>query len=121
MVGTAFVCAMRLACALLLFLVLATPARAAGPQIGISDDRILLAGGSEADKAVADWSALGIQQVRILALWSRIAGPSPGADKDWSQLANAVDRVVGAGMEPLLTITGPGPLWTSRRAERGVP
>ena len=120
MVGTTFVCAMRLASALLLFLVLAAPARAAGPQIGISDDRILLAGGSEADKAVADWSALGIQQVRILALWSRIAGPSPGADKDWSQLDHAVNRVVGAGMEPLLTITGPGPLWTSRRSERGV-
>ena len=91
------------------------------PELGIADDRILLAGGPEADEAVADWQALGIQQVRIFALWSRIAGPSPSAGKDWAQLDHAVNRVVDAGMKPLLTITGPGPLWTSRRAERGDP
>jgi hypothetical protein len=114
---------MRLALATLLtLLVVAAPAHAAGsPQLGIADDRILLAGGPEADEAVADWKALGIQQVRIYALWSRIAGPSPAAGSDWSQLDHAVNRVVDAGMEPLLTITGPGPLWTSRRAERGDP
>ena len=107
--------------ALLALLVFAAPARAAGPELGIADDRILLAGGAEADEAVAEWSALGVQQVRIYALWSRIAGPSRGADKDWAQLDHAVNRVVDAGMEPLLTITGPGPLWTSRRSERGDP
>jgi hypothetical protein len=114
---------MRIAiAALLALLVLAAPAHAAGsPQLGIADDRILLAGGPEADEAVADWAALGIQQVRIYALWSRIAGPSPAVGRDWDQLDHAVNRVVDAGMEPLLTITGPGPLWTSRRAERGDP
>lgn len=113
---------MRLAfAALLALLVFAAPARAAGPQLGIADDRILLNGGPAADEAVAEWAALGIEQVRIYALWSRIAGPSPSADKDWAQLDHAVNRVVDAGMEPLLTITGPGPLWTSRRSERGDP
>ena len=113
---------MRLLTAVLLtLLVLAVPARAAGPQLGIADDRILLAGGQQADAAVADWAGLGIQQVRIYALWSRIAGPSPGAADNWSELDGAVDRVVAAGMKPLLTITGPGPVWTSRRAERGDP
>jgi hypothetical protein len=110
---------MRPLLAILLLLVLAAPARAAGPEVGIADDRVLLAGGPEADAAVADWQHLGIQQVRIYALWSRIAGPSPSAPDDWTQLDQAVDRIVAAGMEPLLTITGPGPLWTSRRAERG--
>src|ERR1700712_1341052 len=110
---------MRPLLAILLLLVLAAPAHAAGPEVGIADDRVLLAGGPEADAAVAEWQHLGIQQVRIYALWSRIAGPSPGAPDDWIQLDQAVDRIVAGGMEPLLTITGPGPLWTSRRAERG--
>jgi hypothetical protein len=113
---------MRPLLAVVLLLVLAAPAaHAAGPEVGIADDRLLLAGGPEADAMVSEWQELGIQQVRIYALWSRIGGPSPGAKNDWSQLDHAVDRVVAAGMKPLLTITGPGPLWSSRRAERGDP
>ena len=113
---------MRLTLAVLAALLLfAAPARAAGPEVGIADDRILLNGGPDADKAVKDWAALGIQTVRIYALWSRIAPNSPSGSNDWSQLDRAVDRVVGAGMKPILTVTGPGPLWVSRRAERGEP
>ena len=100
-------------------LVLAAPARAAGPQVGIADDRVLLAGGPEADEAVADWQHLGIQQVRIYALWSRIAGPSPAARRRLGAARPRRRPRRRAGMKPLLTITGPGPLWTSRRAERG--
>ena len=70
---------MRPLLALLLVLVLAAPAQAAGPEVGIADDRVLLAGGPEADAAIAEWQRLGIQQVRIYALWSRIGGPSPSA------------------------------------------
>ena len=112
---------MRLAVIVLTLLVFAAPARAAGPELGIADDRILFAGGEAADEAVRDWSALGVEQVRILALWSRIAPSAPGGEYAWAQLDHVVDRVVGAGMAPLLTITGPGPLWVSRRAERGDP
>ncbi|WP_028066472.1 hypothetical protein [Solirubrobacter soli] len=112
---------MRPLLALLFVLVLAAPAQAAGPEVGIADDRVLLAGGPEADAAIAEWQQLGIQQVRIYALWSRIGGPSAQAPYEWDQLDHAVDRVVAAGMQPLLTITGPGPLWSSRRSERGDP
>ncbi len=113
----------------------AAPARAAGPQLGIADDRILLAGGAPADAAVARWSALGIGQVRILVVWSRVAPaagalvPPAGFDAanpgdpayDWAQIDHAVDRLAAAGIEPLLTITGPGPLWTSRDPARDDP
>ena len=102
-------------------LFLAAPARAAGPQVGIADDRVLLNGGAEADAAVKEWSELGVQTVRIYALWSRIAPNSPSGENDWAQLDHAVDRVTQAGMKPILTITGPGPLWVSRRSERGEP
>src|SRR3954449_6170078 len=113
---------MRLILAVLVpLLVLAAPAKAAGPQVGIADDRVLLNGGPQADQAVAEWKKLGVQTVRIYALWSRIAPNSPTGTNDWSQLDQAVDRVTAAGMEPILTITGPGPLWVSRRSERGEP
>src|SRR3954447_14473033 len=113
---------MRLTLAVLAALLLfATPARAAGPEVGIADDRILLNGGPAADQAGKEWAGLGIQTVRIYALWSRIAPNSPSGANDWSQLDAAVNRVMAAGMKPILTITGPGPLWVSRRAERGEP
>src|SRR4051794_3484618 len=111
---------MRLLLAVLAaFLVLTVPARAAGPELGIADDRVLLNGGAQADKAVAEWQRMGVQTVRIYALWSRIAPDSPTGTDNWAQLDGAVARVVNAGMKPILTITGPGPLWVSRRAERG--
>src|SRR3954470_24362918 len=51
----------------------AATARAAGPEVGVSDDRILLEGGADADKVVGEWRAQGVDVVRIFALWSRIA------------------------------------------------
>src|SRR3954447_8622139 len=120
---------------LLAVLAHASAARAAGPQLGIADDRILLGGGEAADKAVADWKKLGIQQVRIYALWSQIA-PSVKAKKmpkgfkpadpdapgyHWAALDGAVDRVAAAGMKPFITIPGPGPLWSSRYPGRKKP
>src|SRR4051794_20728450 len=100
-------------------LLFAAPARAAGPELGIADDRVLLAGGPQADRAVAEWTALGVQTVRIYALWNRIAPSSATGAENWSQLDAAVNRVVAAGMKPIITVTGPGPLWVSRRAGRG--
>src|SRR6201985_875693 len=51
-------------------------AHAAGPQRGIAADRILLGGGAPAVAAVQQWKALGVQQVRVTAMWNRVA-PSP--------------------------------------------
>jgi hypothetical protein len=113
---------MRLLLAVLAaFFVFAVPARAASPALGIADDRVLLQGGPQADQAVAEWKQLGVQEVRIYALWNRIAPDSPSGANNWAQLDGAVSHVVSAGMKPILTITGPGPLWVSRRSERGDP
>jgi hypothetical protein len=114
----------------LLFLALAaTPADASSPEIGIADDRILMTGGRTADRAVAEWRAMGVDTVRIFALWSRIAPASrPSgfrpADPDdpryvWFHLDGAIDRVRAAGMSVTLTVTGPGPAWTSSSPRRG--
>ena len=115
----------------LLLLVPAASAHARAGEIGIADDRVLMPGGPLADRAVAEWSAMGVDTVRIFALWSRIAPATkpPGFDADdpdepyyqWFYLDNAVDRVRAAGMSVTLTITGPGPLWSSSSPRRRRP
>ena len=119
----------RLLLPLLLLLAFAAPAQASTPEIGIADDRILMPGGPAADKAVAEWRRLGVDTVRIFALWSRIAPPQkpsgfrPADHSDpryqWFYLDGAVNRVRAAGMRVTLTITGPGPAWTSANPSRG--
>jgi hypothetical protein len=108
----------------------AAGARAAGDlAIGIEDERILLDEPHRAPAAVAEWAALGIDVVRVHARWNRLA---PAADAthrpsgfrpadpedpryDWTELDRAVALLRGAGLDVALTVTGPGPLWTSGR------
>ncbi|MDT7582201.1 MAG: hypothetical protein QOK35_3466 [Pseudonocardiales bacterium] len=130
---------LRLALAVLVAAVVAAAgaatARAAGPEVGVTDDRVLLAGGAAADRVVGEWRAQGVEVVRIFALWSRIA-PAPGAAREpagfdaadpgspgyqWWELDQAVGRVRSAGMKVMLTVSGPGPLWTSRSPGRHNP
>jgi hypothetical protein len=111
-----------------LLLALAAPAQAATPEIGIADDRVLMPGGPAAERAVAEWSALGVDSVRMFAHWGKIAparrpaGFRPADPGDphyaWWYLDAAVDRVRAAGMAVTLTVTGPGPAWTSARPGR---
>src|ERR671930_2013069 len=112
----------------LLVLVPAHAAHAKKTEVGITDDRILLAGGTRADDAVAQWKELGVDNVRIFALWKSIASKRWPAGFDganpaspgywWGYLDDAVRRVRGAGMSVTLTITGPGPVWTSSQPKR---
>ena len=64
---------------------------------------------------------MGVEQVRIWRCGAGSRPTTPRATYEWTALDHAVDRVVAAGMEPMLNITGPGPLWVSRRSERGEP
>jgi hypothetical protein len=99
---------MKLALLVLLALLLAAaPAQAAGPEIGVADDRILFEGGADPDRTVAEWSANGVDVVRLFALWSRIEGK--GGGYHWHSLDQAVQRVRGAGLKVMLTVSGPGP------------
>jgi hypothetical protein len=126
---------LRLAFAVLLAVLLLTTAagaaRAAGPEVGVADDRLLLVGGADPERVVAEWRANGVDVVRIFALWSQIAPSHQPAGFDganqhapgyaWGRLDEAIRRVRGAGIKVMLTITGPGPVWTSRSPGRGNP
>ena len=105
-----------------------TAARAAGPEVGVSDDHVLLASGKKADKLVAEWQRNGVDTVRIFLLWNTVAprandkrvpsgfnAADPNAGYDWYQYDVAVDRVRAAGMKVSLTMSGPGPLWASTK------
>jgi hypothetical protein len=119
----------RLILSLTLLLLVAAPAQAASPEIGIADDRVLMPGGPLADRAVAEWRAMGVDTVRTFAHWARIAPASKPAqfrptdpndrNYQWFYLDNAVRRVRNAGMSVTLTVTGPGPAWTSSSPSRG--
>ena len=111
--------------ALLLGVTGAPSARAApGATTGMEDERVLFEAPEVAAAAVADWAALGIDNVRIHARWGEIApaerplgfSASDPDDPayDWEKIDRAVELVRSAGMEVLLTVTGPGPGWTSR-------
>jgi hypothetical protein len=119
--------------ALFTSLAAAAPAHAASTELTIADDRILLYGSAkEADKAVKRWQELGVDSVRILAFWPRIAAqalrtkrpsyfhPSDPNSRgyNWAAVDGAVNRVAAAGMQPMLTLTGPGPVWSSTNPRR---
>jgi hypothetical protein len=112
-----------------------SPAGARFLQAGVDDDGVLLGGGAAADAAVAEWQRIGIDTVRVQVSWARVA-PQPRSDSppasfdpanpddpgyDWSVIDAAVDRLVGAGIRPILMLDGPPPLWGSGNPALGNP
>jgi len=125
--------------ALLLVLTLAAvcgsgaPAHAApGMEVGMEDERLLLSEPWRAAEVVAEWQALGIETVRLHAGWyaispaqrrlrrpARFDATNPFDPRyDWSTLDQAVNLVVAAGMQPMLTVTGPAPYWATANPRR---
>ena len=93
----------------------------------MEDERLLLSEPVHAETAIAGMAAAGVDVVRIHARWIEV---SPGRDArrrprgfdladhrarryDWQTLDRAVDLTRAAGMRVMLSVTGPGPLWTS--------
>jgi hypothetical protein len=104
-------------------------------HVGIADDASLFGDPAAADQSVAAWKRAGIDTVRIQVSWGRVA-PDPksqtppegfeaGNPEDpgyhWGVIDEAVDRVVAAGIEPILMIDGPPPLWASAAPYAGNP
>jgi hypothetical protein len=113
----------------------AAPAHAArSMDIGIADDRVLLKGtDAEATAAVEQWQKLGIDTVRIHAVWGTIApdnkakkmpaGFDPRDPNDlhynFGPLDRAIHLVTSRGMKVLLVPTGYGPVWGSSEPGKG--
>ena len=107
---------------------------AEGVEIGMEDERLLLSDPWQAPGVVAAWREIGVDVVRLHAGWARIAPAGrrrPGGFRPadhrsrryrWGALDNAVRLVRANGMRLMLTVTGPGPVWTSggRPKRRGA-
>jgi hypothetical protein len=111
----------------LLFFVLAVPSAhgARSMETGVADDRLLQSSAGPA--AVEEWAAAGVDAVRIHARWNLIA-PAPKASLpprgfrpndpddpsyDFATLDRSIGLVQDAGLRVVLTVTGPGPVWSS--------
>jgi hypothetical protein len=97
-------------------------------RIGIADDGVLFHA-PDAAETVAKWKALGIDVARIHVRWVSIA-PAPDARRpprgfnptnpndrhyNWGPLDHAIGLLEDAGIEPILAVTGSGPVWSSSR------
>jgi hypothetical protein len=105
----------------------AAPAHAADFEFGMEDEGLLLSNPHLAGAAVLAWQEMGVDVVRIHARWWEIAPDRNARRKpsgfnandpddpryDWAALDNAITQIRNAGIRPMVTITGPGPLWTS--------
>ena len=125
-------------CVALMFVALAGAAGSAWArslEVGVDDDGVLLGGGPQADDAVGEWQQAGVDTVRVQISWARVA-PEPGFDitppgfepanpdspgYHFGVIDAAVDRLVDAGIKPILMLDGPPPLWASGNPSRGNP
>ena len=126
--------ALLIALALVAALAVAAPARA-DLEIGMEDEGLILSNQHLAPDAVNAWRAMGVDVVRIHARWWEIAPDRNGRRApsgfnaanhndprySWANLDNAVRMVRDTGMRVMLTITGPGPTWTSSQPSKRNP
>ncbi|CAB4925328.1 unannotated protein [freshwater metagenome] len=108
-------------------------------QVGIADDGVTQRAPELAPQMIPQWKAAGIDVARILVIWSYVApdtmrmtapagfDPSNPADPryNWAPIDQAVTLLRQQGIEPILNITGWGPVWGSldpaRRDQRYRP
>ncbi|HEX8054512.1 MAG TPA: hypothetical protein VF517_16105 [Thermoleophilaceae bacterium] len=112
----------------------ATPAGASKTQESIlQDDGLLLTDDAgQRDRSLDELKALGVDTIRVNALWARIAperdatvkpnfdSSDPGAypAANWSALDGLVQGAAARGIGILMTATGPAPAWASPCGDR---
>jgi hypothetical protein len=115
--------------AVVLSVVVAAPAGASKTQESIfQDDRLLLTDDAgQRDRTLDELKALGVDTVRVNAIWARIAPDRDATTKpsfdaadpnaypaaNWSALDALIQGISARGMGILLTATGPTPAWAS--------
>jgi hypothetical protein len=120
--------------AVVLLALAATPAGASTTQESIfQDDGLLLTDDAgQRDRSLDELKSLGVDTIRVNALWARIAperdsttkpnfdSSDPGAypAANWSALDALVQGAAARGMGILMTATGPAPAWASPCGDR---
>lgn len=113
----------------------APAAQAADFEVGMEDEGLVLSNQHLAPAAASAWKAWGVDVVRIHARWWEIAPADGSATKPagfdasnhadpqyrWAVLDAAVQIVRTEGLRVMLSITGPGPLWSSSEPAKRNP
>jgi hypothetical protein len=114
-------------------LVAAAPAAAQSTfEVGMEDEGLMLSNQHLAPAAVAAWKQWGVDVVRIHARWWEIAPDIDERSKpsgfnaadhtdpryDWGKLDAALAILRSQNLKIMLTITGPGPLWSSSQPSK---
>lgn len=117
------------ALAILLLSVVAPPARASHSlEVGMQDDRVLLAhGGTKAGATLDQFAEFGVDRIRTLLIWRRVApkassrqrpagfDPTDPSGYAWGKMG--YDGLISAaserGFKVLITISTPAPRWAT--------
>ncbi len=121
-----------LASALVAAALTGSAAASRGMVVGIADDGVTQRQPSLTAATVPRWKAAGVDVARVLVIWHYVA-PVPGATNapagfqpsnpddpnyDWGPIDNAINALRANGIEPIVAVTGPGPVWGSRVPSR---
>ena len=106
-----------------------------GPLVSISDPTVTGPTRGLIEAIAPRWRAAGVDVASVTADWGQIApdptakNPPAGFDGsapsspgyNWDNLDRVIRVLRDNRIEPMLTITGPGPLWTSADPQHGDP
>ena len=126
-----------LAVAALLVAALTAPAAHASSRLltGIADDGVTQRSPALGASVIPAWRADGIDVARVAVLWSYVA-PTPKAlagppgfhaedpndpQYHWGDVDRTIGELVAAGIKPIITVTGPAPIWGSSVPSRRMP
>jgi hypothetical protein len=117
-----------LCAALALILALAGPASASKTmQVGISDEGVTQRTPALIPEVIPQWKQMGMDVARVMIVWSYVA-PDPedgiqpnGFDAsdpndpryNWGVIDQTMNQLRASGIEPVVAVTGPGPIWGS--------
>ena len=101
-------------------------------QVGIADDGVTQRQPQLAPDTIRDWKNVGVDVTRVLAIWNYIAPAKDSATApsgfdaanpndpayDWAPLDQTIDLLLEKNIEPIVSITGPGPIWASQYPSR---
>ena len=96
-------------------------------QVGIAGDGVTRRNEALTPDTVRKWQQAGVEVTRVVAAWKLVAPevdsarPPDGFDAsdpddpayDWAAVDGSVDLLLERGIEPIISITGPGPVWGS--------
>ena len=115
-------------CALALAALAPAASASTDMQVGIADDGVTQRLPQLAPDTIRDWKNVGVEVTRVMAIWEYIAPAKESATApegfdpanpddpayDWAPLDQTIDLLLRRGIEPIVSITGPAPVWGSQ-------